>query len=346
MSEPTASEIDSLMAELEAELEGLDETPKPKEPQPKPEDEGSDLDIAPPAQTGATPEIAPAASPAPVAVAASPSEPPTGAQLRKQASAQASSDADELAALKAELEAPAVAATGKPGAASGPAVSAAAESALTKPAPEPALSVPTPPVLVAVPPAAPSPITASGFTEEEIADPVSKAKTVKPTLNYYVDVEAFKRETAVSDTNLDECMIQQPGLRAYYGAQAAQAEAQHARLKARFDVLEAKLYDTHRKALAATGEKVTEKAVENAVKLDPQWLKAKNAVIEAETIANVNRSLVASLSDRVSMLMQLGADRREEFKLAGGVRTTVSPAESKAPGLAARALAKAQQAAA
>lgn len=133
-------------------------------------------------------------------------------------------------------------------------------------------------------------------------------------LNFYVDVNQFNRDTKLTEATLDNAMMEQSGLRAFYGSQAAQAEAQHARLKVRFDVLEAKLYDEHRKALAAGTEKVTEKMVENAVKLDPRWVKGKNTVIEADTIAAINKSLGVALADRKDMLVQLGADRREEFK--------------------------------
>lgn len=172
--------------------------------------------------------------------------------------------------------------------------------------------------------------------EKEIAQataPVEPAKAPATKLNFYVDVNEFNRDTKLTEATLDAAMMEQAALRAFYGTQAAQAEAQHARLKVRFDVLEAKLYDEHRKELAASGEKVTEKMVENAVKLDPRWIQGKNTVIEAETIASVNKSLVISLADRRDMMIQLGADRREEFK--GGVRILADQNERET--LAARA---------
>jgi hypothetical protein len=138
-------------------------------------------------------------------------------------------------------------------------------------------------------------------------------------LNYYVDVDQFRADTRVTEASLDQCMIEQNGLRAYYGAQAARAEAQAARIKAKFEVVEATLYDEQRKILAASGEKTTEKMVENAVKMDRRWIKAKNMVIEAETIAAINKGLVQSLADRRDMIIQLGADRRDEYKGAARI---------------------------
>lgn len=159
---------------------------------------------------------------------------------------------------------------------------------------------------------------------EVVPEPIvqPKAEPKRPTattsasaaLKYNIDVAQFQRDTLVTEASLDNCMIEQSGLRAYYGAQAAQAEAQASRLKARFDVLEAKLYDKHRKLLGSMVEKTTEKMVENAVKQDPSWLNGKNAVIESESIAAVNKSLVDAMRDRKDMLVQLGADRREEGK--------------------------------
>jgi hypothetical protein len=168
--------------------------------------------------------------------------------------------------------------------------------------------------LRAVPPA-PAPAPAAEATDPgAMATPDPKPQPAPPGLKFHIDVAQFRAETDPKMTDLDNAMIQQSGLRAYYHTQAALSEAQEQRLKDRFKVKEAELYDKHRKALALTGEKVTEKMVENAVLLDPQWIRMKNMVTEAGTIANINRGLVDSLRDRASMLVQLGADRREEGK--------------------------------
>lgn len=155
--------------------------------------------------------------------------------------------------------------------------------------------------------------------EDAIPLPAAPAAPKKPPLNFYVDVEQFRKDTRVTEATLDSAMFEQAGLRAYYGTMAANAEAQSARVKAKFEVVEATLYDHHRKQLAASGEKTTEKMVENAVRLDPRWINAKNLLIESETIASINKSLVESLKDRRDMIIQLGADRRDEYKGAARV---------------------------
>lgn len=211
---------------------------------------------------------------------------------------------DDLAAIEAEAEAEAAAA-----------VAAKPEPVAAKPAPvaEPVAAKPKP----AAKPVPVEPVAVVAVPEAKAASEdgmVVPDDSVVKGLQHYVDPGQFKIDTRVTEATLDACMIEQNGLRAYYGAQAARAEAQHDRLKARFEVVEATLYDYHRKLLAATGEKVTEKMVENAVKVDPRWFKAKNTVIEAGTIAAINKGLVESLKDRRDMIIQLGADRRDEYK--------------------------------
>jgi hypothetical protein len=151
---------------------------------------------------------------------------------------------------------------------------------------------------------------------KEALDTVRKeAPATKPAgLNYHIDMGEFRDDIKVSSVNLDDCMMQQAGLRAYHGEQAAYADRQYAQLKLRHEIVEAKIYDQVRKKLLADGEKVTEKMVENAVKQNPEWAQSKMRVIEAETIANVRRACTDALKDRKDMLVQLGADRREEGK--------------------------------
>ncbi|MFT4064377.1 hypothetical protein [Paraburkholderia sp.] len=164
--------------------------------------------------------------------------------------------------------------------------------------------------------------------EEEEVEAAAKAKKAAAALDYYIDVDKFKADMQVTETNLDDCMMQQASLRAYYGARAARAEAQASSIKARFEVREAKIYDEHRKSLVAAGEKVTEKAVENMVKMDPRWIAAKMLVIESESIAAVAKSCVVALADRKDMVVQLGADRREETK--GQTRIMAAEADREA----------------
>lgn len=235
---------------------------------------------------------------------------------------------DELDSLMAELEAETAGMVKTPVAAPAPEPEPAVEQ---EPEPEPEAKPEPEPVKEAPKPAERRVLageTKSALTvvqpapwESEVVEPAkpdvpktgAPAPKAPPELQFYVDVNEFKRDTAVSDINLDKCMIEQNGLRAYYGANAARAEAQADRTKLQVEIAEAKLYDKHRKALADDPTiKVTEKMVENAVRLDPAYAKIKNRLIEADSIASISKHLVESLKDRRDMIIQLGADRRDE----------------------------------
>ena len=129
-----------------------------------------------------------------------------------------------------------------------------------------------------------------------------------------LNISKFIDETRITDINLDESFQKQSSLRAYYGAIAAQQDAEAARAKMNVDVVEAQLDRKYREAAATEGRKVTEKALESAVKLDPEWAEAKKRYIDAQCMADIARTMVASLNDRRDMLIQLGADRRDESK--------------------------------
>lgn len=145
---------------------------------------------------------------------------------------------------------------------------------------------------------------------------------------YYTDPVKFRVETSISDVDLDRCMIEQNGLRSFYGTNAARAEAQANRLKVKFEVIEAKIYEEQRRLAAEDGEKITEKMLENRVKSTELWLKAKLMVIDAQGVSDINRALVESLKDRKDMLVQLGADRRGEMQGATRVMASNAAAQS------------------
>lgn len=129
-----------------------------------------------------------------------------------------------------------------------------------------------------------------------------------------INVEKFIEDTRITEIDLDNCFQQQSSLRAYYGTVGAQYEAQANKLKAAFEYHEACLFKEYRDKFAEDGIKTTEKALENAVKMDKRWLSAKKQYIDAQCESDIAKALVASLIDRKDMLIQIGADRRDESK--------------------------------
>lgn len=129
-----------------------------------------------------------------------------------------------------------------------------------------------------------------------------------------IDVDKFIDDTKINEVNLDDCFQKQSSLRAYYGSLAAQYEANASKAKMLFEIREAQVFKEIRDSMVASGVKPTEKAIENAVKTDPRWIKERSKMIDMQCQADIARALVTSLVDRRDMLIQLGADRRGESK--------------------------------
>lgn len=166
-------------------------------------------------------------------------------------------------------------------------------------------------------------------------------------LKYQPDIESFNREIGFTDATLDIAMTSQASLVAYQNERAARSSAQASRLKLKFDSIEAMLYEAYRKVFVEAGEKVTEKAIENAVRKDSRWRKAKEAVIEAEMYADIHKGFVFALKDRNDMLIQRGSYRRQEMQgqmRMNGDNSNASNNEAKAANGHAAAMAAMKQA--
>lgn len=129
-----------------------------------------------------------------------------------------------------------------------------------------------------------------------------------------LDVEKFVRDTRISEVDLDKAFFEQSSLRAYYGALAAEYESFANRLETVVEAKEAVLAREIRAQALNENKKLSEKMVEELVRSDPKWIKMKNAVYEAQAQATIAKAFVQSLIDRRDMLIQLGADRRDESK--------------------------------
>ena len=129
-----------------------------------------------------------------------------------------------------------------------------------------------------------------------------------------IDIEKFVNETRISEVDLDKAFFEQSSLRAYYGAMAANFESYANRLKTAFEAREAMMAKKIRAEAAENKIKLSEKMVEELLRSTPEWVRAKNAVYEAQAQADIAKACVQSLVDRRDMLIQLGADRRDESK--------------------------------
>ena len=131
---------------------------------------------------------------------------------------------------------------------------------------------------------------------------------------FRIDIDQFRDDIAVPESGLLPFMVKQGDLMAYYGEWASRADAELARVRTSLTVLEAHLFDFHRKTLAAQGGRVLERAVDSAVKMDATWQAAQQAVLNAEAISQANLRMMAVLENRQAILMHLCADQPALFR--------------------------------
>ena len=128
-----------------------------------------------------------------------------------------------------------------------------------------------------------------------------------------------------SPEDLSEAFHKQSGRFSYYAAKHAQAERQEARVKLNIDMVEATLDTQIRRKAKNEKEKLTETQITRMITLSPKYQEAVNDHIDAKQISSVCKSVAESFRQRRDMLIQLGADQREEKK--GVLRMKESPSE-------------------
>jgi hypothetical protein len=100
----------------------------------------------------------------------------------------------------------------------------------------------------------------------------------------------------------------------HYGRKQAAAERQSAVKKLLIETTHAQLDRKIREEAAAAGKKTTENGIEQEIATNPIFIKAKMEHIEADSIETANRITVEAFRQRKDMLIQLGADARQEMQ--------------------------------
>lgn len=139
-----------------------------------------------------------------------------------------------------------------------------------------------------------------------------------------IDADQLKRDLTYSLNNLSDAMINQPGMIAHYGVLSAQAARQTDNVKLLLENTEAAVYRKLRDQFAESGEKVTEAQLEKLVTRHAKVIAIKKALNEAKHIEKIAAMAVESFRHRKDMLVQLGADQRQEMQGEIAVRVRES----------------------
>lgn len=126
---------------------------------------------------------------------------------------------------------------------------------------------------------------------------------------YEIDIDA---ELRVDPQNVQDALLKQPGLYAWYATVHAATQSIVEKAKLDLDVLRARTDEKVRKEAAASGTKVTESSIPLSIDRDPEVVKASQALIEARRQEGVLRAVREAFTHRRDMLIQLSAMERQE----------------------------------
>jgi len=146
-------------------------------------------------------------------------------------------------------------------------------------------------------------------------------------LSTFIEADRLKQDLEFSDANISTAMTRQAPLFAHYSTLAHKAQYQADRAKQHCELVEAQLNQAFRDQFISEGVKYTEKMIESAIIRDAGYQAAMKKRHEASAIAEMVKSAADSFRHRRDMLIQVGADLREEKK--------GSPVVKEHPGVAA-----------
>lgn len=140
------------------------------------------------------------------------------------------------------------------------------------------------------------------------------------------DLDAFEDDVKIDEVNLDPAFRNQASLFAHYARMHSDAMRVAASKKLLRDVTEAQIDKEIRDAAvsATPPVKLTEAMIEKEITRHPKMIGACKALIEAEALAELAKNALKAFEQRKDMLVQLGADAREEMKRLAPVTKPIS----------------------
>jgi hypothetical protein len=124
----------------------------------------------------------------------------------------------------------------------------------------------------------------------------------------------LQKDLAFSENNLDDAFMSQPGFFAHYSGVSHRAARRHDQLSQQEKLVYAKIDNEVRQKAFEDGEKVTEPVVKNRILLDSRHRKITERMLDAKAVAGMTKDACESFKQRRDMLIQVGANVREEFK--------------------------------
>jgi len=122
-----------------------------------------------------------------------------------------------------------------------------------------------------------------------------------------------QEELKVARETIDQDMIEQAPLYAWYAVLAEMLDEMVGNRKLDLSVLEGQLYNEYKKKALEVSAKVTDKAVDSEVKQDERFIAATLDVLTAKKNKGIFTAITKAFEHRKEMLINLGAKFRKEM---------------------------------
>lgn len=144
-------------------------------------------------------------------------------------------------------------------------------------------------------------------------------------IDQFVTADEILKDIRVDPNHLDHEFSRQSSLMYRYGAFAASAAKQAAKMKMILEATESKRSKEIRQLAVATGEKVVETKISSQLDSDPDVIQARKALIEAQFIENMMNSALDGIRSRKETLYYFGRRNlvveEAEMRLTGSTST-------------------------
>ncbi len=124
--------------------------------------------------------------------------------------------------------------------------------------------------------------------------------------------QQIKKDVSINIADLDNAMIEHPSMFVHYAFKTVEARRVFDRCKNTLEIIEATLSAQYRASLIAEGGKTTEAQISTAVKLDPHYKRANEALIKSQAEWRFAEVAENAFVQRKDLILELARDRRKE----------------------------------
>lgn len=144
-----------------------------------------------------------------------------------------------------------------------------------------------------------------------------------PQIQIKIEIEGkaidrdINQDLRIDPENLDEALVKQPALFAYYASLTQQTNLLLAKARFDYDKKMAEHLREAREELSGSHVRVTDKQLQAVIDTQPVILAAKKRVLELEHQSQLMWAIVKALEHKRECLMQLCNNRRKEMEHLG-----------------------------